>query len=56
MIKRKGGSQIENLILDHKSLESKGPMRFDWSMLYTVGKIFSRAIRHYPHTIRKDFI
>jgi hypothetical protein len=56
MIKRKGGSQIENLTFDHKSLENRGQMRFDWSMLYTIGKIFSRAIRHYPHTIRKDFI
>jgi hypothetical protein len=47
MIKRRGGSQIENLIPNHKSLENKGQMRFDWSMLYIVGKIFSRAIKYY---------
>jgi hypothetical protein len=43
MIERRGGSQIENLTPDHKSLESKGQMRSDWGVLYTVGKIFSRA-------------
>jgi hypothetical protein len=44
MIKRRGGSQIENLILDHKPLEIKGQMSFDWSMLYNIEKIFSKAI------------
>jgi hypothetical protein len=44
MIKRKGKSQIGNLTLNHKSLEKMGQMRFDWSVLYTIGKIFSRAI------------
>jgi hypothetical protein len=29
MIKRRGGSQIENLILDHKLPESRGQMRSD---------------------------
>ncbi len=56
MIKRGGGSQIGNLTPDHKSLESRGQMRFDWSMLYTVGKIFSSAIRYYPHTLKIDLI
>jgi hypothetical protein len=54
MIKRRGRSQIRNLTLDHKSLETKGQMRSDWSMLYTIGKIFSRAIRHFPHIFKKN--
>ncbi len=45
MIKRNGKSQIENLIINHKSFKSKGQMKFNWAMLYTVGKIFLRAIR-----------
>jgi hypothetical protein len=40
MIKRKGGSQIGNLTFDHKPLENKGQMSFDWGVLYTIGKIF----------------
>jgi len=48
MIKRKGVSQIENLTCDHKPLESKGQMGSDWGMLYTIGKIFLRAIRYFP--------
>jgi hypothetical protein len=53
MIKEKGGGQIENFTPDHKSLENRGQMRSDWSMLYTFAKIFSRAIKYYPHTFRK---
>jgi hypothetical protein len=53
MIKRKGIYQIENLISNHKSLESKGQMRFDWNVLYNVGMIFSRAIKYYLHTLKK---
>jgi hypothetical protein len=34
MIKRKGGSQIDNLTFDHNSLEIKGQMRFDWKDLF----------------------
>jgi hypothetical protein len=34
MIKRRGGR--------------RGQMRFDWNVLYTVGKIFSRAKRYCP--------
>jgi len=45
MIKRTSESQIGNLIPDHKSLESKGQMTFDWGMLYTIGKIFLGAIK-----------
>jgi hypothetical protein len=56
MIKRKGGSQIGNLTPDYKSLESKGQMKFDWSVLYTIGKIFSRAIRNFPHTFETNMI
>jgi hypothetical protein len=42
MIKRRGESQIGNLNPNHKSLESMGQMKSDWSMLYTVAKIFSK--------------
>jgi hypothetical protein len=48
MIKRRGAKQIGNLTLDHKSFESRGQMRFDWSVLYNVRKIFSKAIRYFP--------
>jgi hypothetical protein len=48
MIKRKGVNQFGNLTLDHKSFESRGQMRSNWSVLYNVGKIFSRAIRYCP--------
>jgi hypothetical protein len=47
MIKRRGRSQIENLTPNHKSLESRGQMKFDWNVLYTVEKIFSRVIRYF---------
>jgi len=47
MIKRRGTSQIENLTPDHKSLERRSEMRFDWVMLYTIGKIFLKAIRYF---------
>jgi hypothetical protein len=53
MINKKGGSQIENLTIDHKSFERRGQMKFDWSVLYTIGKIFSRAIRYYPKNFKK---
>jgi hypothetical protein len=55
MIKRRGRSQIGNLTPDHKPLESRGQMKSDWSMLYTIGKIFSRAIRYCPHTLKKNY-
>jgi hypothetical protein len=48
MIERRGKSQIP------KSLESKGQMGFDWSVLYTIENIFSKAIRYCPHTLKKD--
>jgi hypothetical protein len=50
MIKRKGKRQIP------KSLESKGQMGFDWSVLYTIEKIFSKAIGYCPHTLKKNLI
>jgi len=53
MIKRRGESQIENLIPNHKSLENRGQMKSDWSVLYIVGKIFSKVIKYCPHTIKK---
>jgi hypothetical protein len=54
MIKRRGGSQSESLTLNHKSLESKAKIMSSWSMLCTVGKIFSRAIKYYPFNFKKD--
>jgi len=56
MIKRKGGSQIGNLTLDHKPLENRGQMKSNRSVLYPIGKIFSRAIRYCLWTFKKDFI
>jgi hypothetical protein len=56
MIKRKGRSQIGNLTPNHKSLESRGQMRSDWSVLYTIGKIFSSAIRHCPRIFKEKLI
>jgi hypothetical protein len=57
MIKNKNGAnQIGNLTLNHKSFENRGQMRFDWSMLYNVGNIFSRAIRYCLCTFKADLI
>jgi hypothetical protein len=56
MIKRRGKSQIGNLTLFHKSLENRGQMRFDYNILYIVGKVFSRAIKHYLFTLRTYLI
>jgi hypothetical protein len=38
---KKSRSQIGNLTPNQKSLESRGQMKSDWGMLYTVGKILS---------------
>jgi hypothetical protein len=56
MIKRRGGSQIGNLTSNYKSLESKGQMRSNWNMLYTIEKIFSKAIRYFLRILEIDFI
>jgi hypothetical protein len=56
MIKRRGTNQIGKLILDHKSFESKGQMRSNWSVLYNVGKIISKAIKYYVCTFEADSI
>jgi hypothetical protein len=56
MIKRKGGSEIGDLISNHKSLESKGQMKSDGGMFNTIGKIFLRVIRYFPHILKKDLI
>jgi hypothetical protein len=56
MIKGRGGSQIGNLIPNHKSIESKHQVNSDWSVLYTVENIFSRAIKYCPYTFKKDLI
>jgi hypothetical protein len=55
MIIRRGGSQIENLIPNHKSFESKGQMSSNRGMLYTIGKIFLRAIKYSPLILKKRF-
>jgi hypothetical protein len=44
---KKGKSQIGHLTFDHKSFKRKGQMKFDWGMLYIIGQIFSRAIKHF---------
>jgi hypothetical protein len=53
MIKRRGESQIENLILTHKSLERKPQKRSNWGVLYIIRKIFLRAIKYCPHIFKK---
>jgi hypothetical protein len=50
MIKRRGRSQIPMTI---NSLESRGQMNFDWGVLYTVGKIFLKAIKYFHCIIIK---
>jgi hypothetical protein len=54
MIKIKGENQSENLAFDHKSFESNGQMRSYWGILYTIGKIFSKAIKYFSHNLIKD--
>jgi hypothetical protein len=53
---KKGESQIDNLTPDHKSLKSRDQMRSNWRVLYTVGNIFSIAIRYYSRTFEIDLI
>jgi hypothetical protein len=53
MIKKRGRSQIGNLTPNHKSLESRGQMKPNWSLIYTIGKIFSRVIRYFALTFKK---
>jgi hypothetical protein len=53
MIKRKGNSQIEILILDHKSPEKRGQMMFDLGMLYIVRKIFLKVISYCTFVLNK---
>jgi hypothetical protein len=53
---RRGKSQIGHLTPEHKPLEIKGQMSSDRVVLCTIGKIFLRAIRYYPHNFKKDFI
>jgi hypothetical protein len=56
MIKRRGESQIENLIRDHKSLERRGQMRSNLNMLYSIGNIFPRVIRDFICTLKTNLI
>ncbi len=53
---KKGRSQIGNLIFDHKPFESRGQIKYDWSKLYSIGKIFSRVIRFCPCTLKINLI
>jgi hypothetical protein len=48
MIQKKSRSQIGNLILDHKLLESRGQMNSDWSVLYTIGNISFEGYKILP--------
>jgi hypothetical protein len=41
---------------DHKSLEIKGQMSFDWGVLYTVGKIFLKVIGYCLHIFKINLI
>jgi hypothetical protein len=56
MIKRKGGSEIGNLISNHKSLESRGQMRSNSAVPYTIGKNFLKAIKYRPYIFPKKMI
>jgi hypothetical protein len=49
-------SQFENLTPGHKPFESKGQISSNWAVLYTIGKIFLRAIRYCPQVFKKNFI
>jgi hypothetical protein len=31
-------------------------MRFDWNMIYTVGKMFSKAKKYCPYTLETNLI
>jgi hypothetical protein len=55
VIKKKGESK-GNLTLDHKSLENTSQMRYDWGVLYIIGKIFLRVIRYFPHIFKINLI
>jgi hypothetical protein len=54
MIKRRGRNQIENLTPDHKSLQRRGQMKFDWSMLCNVGNIYIALILWKGIWFKKD--
>jgi hypothetical protein len=56
MIKKKVGSQIENLTLDHKSPWSMGQMISNWGVKYTIGKMFLKAIKYCLQMLKKDLI
>jgi hypothetical protein len=38
----------------HETLESRGQMSSDWGVLYTIGKIFLRVKRCFPHIFKKN--
>jgi hypothetical protein len=41
---------------DHKSLESKGQMKFDWGVLYIIRKTILRAKNYCPRIFKKELI
>jgi hypothetical protein len=43
-LKKKGMNKFDNLISNHKSLESRGQMKFNWAVLYTIEKIFLKIL------------
>jgi len=47
MIRIKGRNQIGNLTPYHKSLESRGEMKFDWGVLYIVEKVILKDIKYF---------
>ncbi len=49
-------NQIGNLTPDHKSLESKSQMMFNWAVLYTIGNIFLKVIGYFLQIFKKYLI
>jgi hypothetical protein len=52
---KKGESQIKNLTPNHKCLEDKGQIKFDWSVFYTIGKILLKVIWYCLHIFKKNW-
>jgi len=54
--KKRGKNQIGNLTPDHKPLESRVQMRFNWGMLYTVQKYLFESYKILPLYFQKNLI
>jgi len=50
---QKKGWESNSQFDSRKSLESRGQMKSDQGVLYTIGNIFLRAIRYHPHIFKK---